>query len=119
MSNSAPIDLRTRPSHRHGERASSRREKGEYASKNFYDIWLPTLAPSAEQSSCTRARRASGNGAIHEEIRAEMASPGNRATLDLLALSPIKPTSPSVAIAARITLPSSVLRALLLARGAR
>ncbi|TMH83898.1 MAG: DUF488 domain-containing protein, partial [Betaproteobacteria bacterium] len=23
-------------------------KKNEYASKNFYDIWLPTLAPSAE-----------------------------------------------------------------------
>src|SRR5512145_1463462 len=60
--------------------------KSEYASKNFYDLWLPTLAPSAETVKLAqRARDERGWARFMRKYRAEMAAPDCRATLDRLA----------------------------------
>jgi uncharacterized protein YeaO (DUF488 family) len=60
--------------------------KREYAARNIYDVWLPTLAPSAE--TIRRAREADDDrswAAFVRRYRAEMAGPDARAALDLLA----------------------------------
>ena len=60
--------------------------KTEYASKNFYDVWLPTLAPSSEQ-----VKRALAAGSDREwsrfvkQYRREMAGTNENATLNILA----------------------------------
>ncbi len=60
--------------------------KAEFASRNFYDVWFPNLAPSAEtmklgQDAATPAQWA----AFSKKYRAEMAEPANSRTLELLA----------------------------------
>jgi uncharacterized protein YeaO (DUF488 family) len=60
--------------------------KTEYASKNFYDVWLPTLAPSPE--TVTQALTANSDhdwNRFFKKYRREMAAPDPRSTLDLLA----------------------------------
>jgi uncharacterized protein YeaO (DUF488 family) len=60
--------------------------KTQYASKNFYDVWLPTLAPSSEQ-----VKRALAAGSDREwsrfvkQYRREMAGTNENATLNILA----------------------------------
>lgn len=61
--------------------------KSEFASKNWYDVWFPNLAPSVEtmklgQEANTPAQWA----AFFKKYRAEMATPENSRTLDLLAV---------------------------------
>jgi len=61
--------------------------KSEFASQNWYDVWFPNLAPSAEtmklgQEASTPAQWA----AFVKKFRAEMATPENSRTLDLLAV---------------------------------
>jgi uncharacterized protein YeaO (DUF488 family) len=60
--------------------------KTKYASGNWYDVWLPNLAPSA---ATIRAYMASPTDAAWRKLartyRAEMARPENRAVLDVLA----------------------------------
>jgi len=95
--------------------------KSEYASKNFYDIWLPTLAPSAGTVKLAQSAKSEREWSrFMKKYRAEMASPGNRATLDLLAALSHK-TDFSVGCYCRdeSRCHRSVLRALLLARGAK
>jgi len=60
--------------------------KAEFASRNWYDVWLPNLAPSAEtmkigQSVTTDAEWR----AFAKKYRAEMATPENTHILELLA----------------------------------
>lgn len=60
--------------------------KSEYASQDWYDVWLPNLAPSAEtvknaQAATTPAQWA----AFTRKYRVEMARPENRRVIDLLA----------------------------------
>jgi uncharacterized protein YeaO (DUF488 family) len=60
--------------------------KSEFASRNFYDVWLPNLAPSEElvkeaQSSKSEAHWRS----FIRKYRAEMKRPENSRVLDLLA----------------------------------
>jgi uncharacterized protein YeaO (DUF488 family) len=60
--------------------------KTEYASKNFYDVWLPTLAPSAvlvKQAQMARSQRDWSR--FVKKYRKEMSAPSERATLDVLA----------------------------------
>jgi uncharacterized protein YeaO (DUF488 family) len=60
--------------------------KAEFASRNYYDVWLPTLAPSA--SLVTRARAASTAAEWNRFVRAyrkEMTGPHAKALLDVLA----------------------------------
>ena len=58
----------------------------EFARQNWYDVWYPNLAPSAEA-----VQQALGAGtpaewkAFAKKYRAEMATPENRHTLALLA----------------------------------
>lgn len=61
--------------------------KAEFASKDWYDVWFPNLAPSVEtmklaQEASTPAQWA----AFTRKYRAEMASPETSRTLDLLAV---------------------------------
>lgn len=60
--------------------------KAEFAARDFYDVWFPTLAPSAElmkagQGAATPAAWA----AFARRYRAEMAAPEPARALDLLA----------------------------------
>jgi uncharacterized protein YeaO (DUF488 family) len=60
--------------------------KTEYASKNFYDVWLPTLAPSPELvKQALRARTGKDWDRFAKKYRREMAAAGATATLDILA----------------------------------
>lgn len=58
----------------------------EFARQNWYDVWYPNLAPSAE--AVKQALDANNPGewkAFAKRYRAEMATPENRHTLALLA----------------------------------
>jgi uncharacterized protein YeaO (DUF488 family) len=60
--------------------------KAEFASRNFYDVWFPNLAPSEELLQ--RGRRAETERdwrAFARAYRAEMKTMENQRTLDLLA----------------------------------
>jgi len=60
--------------------------KTEFAILNYYDVWLPTLAPSAETVKLAQAAREDREWtAFVRKYRAEMSTPANRALLDLLA----------------------------------
>jgi uncharacterized protein YeaO (DUF488 family) len=95
--------------------------KSEYASQNWYDVWFPNLSPSAEtmrlgQSAGTEAEWK----AFVRKYRAEMASPENNRTLDLLAaLSHGSNFSVGCYCADEQHCHRSVLRALLLEHGAK
>ena len=92
----------------------------EYSSRNFYDVWLPTLAPSAETVRLAQnAKTASDWARFGRRYRAEMAAPDNRATLDLLAaLSHRTNFSVGCYCEDESRCHRSVLRALLKERGA-
>jgi len=95
-------------------------KKSEHASKNFYDVWLPTLAPSARLVKLAQGARSEGEwDRFMKKYRAEMTTAENRATLDLLAALSHR-TDFSVGCYCRdeSRCHRSVLRALLLARGA-
>ncbi len=60
--------------------------KSEHASRGFYDVWLPALAPS--EALVKQARRAAGERewkAFERRYRAEMKRPEAARLLDLLA----------------------------------
>jgi uncharacterized protein YeaO (DUF488 family) len=63
--------------------------KGEYASRNLYDVWLPTLAPSEALLKAAQAAVAGDDArawkAFVRKYRAEMSAPDVRAVLDTLA----------------------------------
>ena len=94
--------------------------KTEYAAQNWYDIWFPNLAPSAE--AVTMAQEATTDSdwtAFVRRYRAEMAMPDNGRTLDLLAaLSHHADFSVGCYCAEELRCHRSVLRALLTERGA-
>jgi uncharacterized protein YeaO (DUF488 family) len=61
--------------------------KSEFASRNWYDVWFPNLAPSLEtmklgQRATTQAQRA----AFFRKYRAEMSAADASHALDLLAI---------------------------------
>ncbi len=95
--------------------------KADYASKNFYDVWLPTLAPSAKLvRQALRARSDRDWSRFVKQYRSEMASPAARHTLDLLsALSQQASFSVGCYCADESHCHRSILRELLLERGAR
>ena len=96
-------------------------KKSEYASKNFYDVWLPTLAPSAGTVKLAQSAKSEREwDRFMKKYRAEMATPESRATLDLLAaLSHQTDFSVGCYCPEESRCHRSVLRALLLARGAK
>jgi uncharacterized protein YeaO (DUF488 family) len=60
--------------------------KSQYSARNFYDVWLPELAPSAEL--VTQAQQAKDERAwraFERRYRAEMKRPEPSRLLDLLA----------------------------------
>jgi uncharacterized protein YeaO (DUF488 family) len=60
--------------------------KSEFASRDFYDVWLPALAPSeALVKVGVKAEGARAWRAFTKRYRAEMARPEPRRILDLLA----------------------------------
>jgi uncharacterized protein YeaO (DUF488 family) len=60
--------------------------KSEYASKNFYDVWLPILAPSSELVKQALAARSDRDWRrFVSKYRREMAITDASATLDMLA----------------------------------
>ena len=58
--------------------------KAEFAKQNWYDVWLPTLAPSAELMGDIHRDRISWN-VFTRRYLAEMRKPEVARTLDLLA----------------------------------
>lgn len=94
--------------------------KSEYSSRNWYDVWLPNLAPAP--NTVKLALRAGNDRdwkAFFRKYRAEMASPENSRLLDLLAaLSHHADFSVGCYCADESRCHRSVLRALLARRGA-
>jgi uncharacterized protein YeaO (DUF488 family) len=95
--------------------------KAEFSSGNWYDIWFPNLAPSAE--SVKLAQHAATDRewkAFVKKYRAEMTTPDNLRILDLLAaLSRDADFSVGCYCPEESRCHRSVLRALLTERGAR
>jgi len=60
--------------------------KSQYASQNWYDVWFPNLAPSAELLKQVRGADANAGWEVFSRrYRTEMAGPEKSRTLDLLA----------------------------------
>lgn len=60
--------------------------KSEYASQNWYDVWLPNVAPTAELMKLGQAAESEKDWtAFVRKYRREMANPEKERILDLLA----------------------------------
>ena len=60
--------------------------KSEYASQNWYDVWLPNVAPSSGLMKLGRVAESQKDwDAFVRKYRAEMADPEKNRVLDLLA----------------------------------
>ena len=60
--------------------------KSAFAARNWYDVWFPNLAPLADTVKAALLASTPREWALFEKkYRAEMATPENRRTLDLLA----------------------------------
>ena len=60
--------------------------KSEFAKRDFYDVWLPALAPSPNLVAfALRARDAKSWATFERKYRAEMSKPDPSRLLDLLA----------------------------------
>ena len=86
------VRLGTRRTAREGTRIGTVRRpprgvpKSEFASQDWYDVWFPNLAPSADVVKLgQRVDTAARWNAFERKYRAEMATPGNRHTIVLLA----------------------------------
>jgi uncharacterized protein YeaO (DUF488 family) len=95
--------------------------KAEYASKNFYDVWLPLLAPSpATVKQALTARSERDWKRFVKSYRREMAATNESSMLDVLAaLSHQADFSVGCYCADESRCHRSVLRELLLERGAQ
>jgi len=61
--------------------------KTEFASQNWYDMWFPNLAPSVETMKLGQAAETPAQwAAFTRKYRAEMATPENARTIELLAV---------------------------------
>ena len=94
--------------------------KAEFAARDFYDVWLPDLAPSEE---LVKAAQAAADEkawrAFERKYRAEMGAPAASRLLDLLAaLSRQTGLAVGCYCADEAHCHRSVLRALLAERGA-
>jgi uncharacterized protein YeaO (DUF488 family) len=95
--------------------------KSEYASQDWYDVWFPNLAPGTETVKLAQAA-ATGREwlAFVRKYRAEMATPDNARTLELLAaLSQEANFSVGCYCMDESRCHRSVLRTLLAERGAK
>ncbi len=98
--------------------------KADFAKRDFYDVWLPTLAPSEALLKQAQAALADDDERAWKQFvrryRAEMKSPDHRALLDTLAaLSQTANFSVGCYCADESRCHRSVLRALLEEHGAR
>ena len=95
--------------------------KSEYSAQNWYDVWFPNLSPSLELMKLGQnAKNENEWETFLRKFRAEMATPGNSRTLDMLAaLSHQSNFSIGFYCADEQSCHRSVLRALLLERGAK
>ena len=95
--------------------------KSAFASGNWYDVWYPTLAPSADLvKEALGAEDAKAWAAFARKYRAEMAAPDASRTLDLLAaLSLNADFSVGCYCEDEARCHRSILRALLAGRGAK
>jgi len=94
--------------------------KSEFASGNWYDVWFPVLAPSVETMKLGQEAQTPAQwSAFVRKYRSEMAAPAAEHTLNLLAaLSKSGNLSVGCYCADEARCHRSVLRELLLARGA-
>ena len=95
--------------------------KAEFAARDFYDVWLPELAPSEELvKAALRARSAAEWQRFTKRYRAEMKSPPAARLLGLLAArSQHSAFSVGCYCADETRCHRSILRALLEEHGAR
>lgn len=95
--------------------------KAAFASQNWYDVWFPNLAPSVETMKAGQAAATAREWlAFLKKYRAEMATPENSRTLDLLAtLSHHANFSVGCYCEDESHCHRSILRALLAEKGAR
>jgi uncharacterized protein YeaO (DUF488 family) len=95
--------------------------KSEFASRDFYDVWYPNLAPGADLvKQALEAKTDKEWGAFVRKYRAEMAGADASRTLDLLAaLSHQADFSVGCYCEDEARCHRSVLRALLEERGAK
>jgi uncharacterized protein YeaO (DUF488 family) len=95
--------------------------RAEFARRNFYDVWLPALAPTAELVSLamSASSKADWNRFVRG-YRAQMNAPDEKRLLDLLAaLSKTTDFSVGCYCKQEDRCHRSVLRSLLKARGAK
>ncbi len=95
--------------------------KAEFAARNWYDVWFPTLAPSAETMKLGQEADSPGQWAnFTKKYRAEMALPDAKHALELLAaLSRTSNFSVGCYCEHEAHCHRSILRALLLENGAQ
>lgn len=95
--------------------------KAEFASQNWYDVWFPNLAPSPETMKLGQeAATPSQWAAFTRKYRAEMATPENTHTIELLAaLSHQTDFSVGCYCEDESRCHRSILRALLIDKGAK
>jgi uncharacterized protein YeaO (DUF488 family) len=95
--------------------------KSEFSSQNWYDVWFPNLAPSPEIMKLAHSAKTEAEWkAFIRKYRAEMAEPDKSRTIDLLAaLSHESSFSVGCYCADETRCHRSILRALLLERGAK
>lgn len=94
--------------------------KSEFARQDWYDVWYPNLAPSAETMKLgQRSGDAAGWAAFARRFKAEMGQPDAARSLDLLAaLSHHAPMAIGCYCDDESRCHRSILRALLAERGA-
>lgn len=95
--------------------------KSEFASRNWYDVWFPLLAPSAETMKAGQAATtAAAWAAFGRKYRSEMKVPEAEHALNLLAaLSERADFSVGCYCADEAHCHRSILRELLVAKGAK
>lgn len=95
--------------------------KAEFSAQNWYDVWFPNLAPSVETMKLGQAAESPAQwSAFTRRYKAEMASPGAKHDLELLALlSHSADFSVGCYCEREDRCHRSILRALLVENGAR
>jgi uncharacterized protein YeaO (DUF488 family) len=95
--------------------------KTQFASRNFYDVWLPALSPTASLvSEALGAKTKQAWRSISRKFKSEMREPEAARILDLLAaLSKASNFSVGCYCADEARCHRSILRELLMQRGAR
>ena len=95
--------------------------KTQFASRNWYDVWFPNLAPSVETMKAAQSATNEKEWlAFKKKYRAEMARPESSRTLDLLAaLSHRTDFSVGCYCEDEAHCHRSVLRTLLIEKGAK